>query len=323
MARKSKKSSQNKRGGGGGKRCIPRGPCSIQQRSCSKDLDLDNSGVYRSIVSFLIDTLCLCLAIVLALVIVPVVGLWRLARGIISRLFYLLGYLICLFGIFVCTVIVRAKDSFSNRTDERLPLDDAMNIFEEGMELLRGGNKLEQALEIKARRDKSVEKMKMLTAKDLHEAHLMTAKLTLQMAQCGLVEDETHSSITYAEDHAVMLFPDGGEHFFKMWKEAVDRAAWDKTKRKEMKRMISDGNVDGQMLIFKELLNAMDKDKVLNAQYESHFHNTEFDDELFQPCPPKPDCPICFLPMPRMNECCYQPCCGKVRDWNDHMTFIV
>ncbi len=303
MARKSKKSSQNKRGGGGGgKRCIPRGPCSIQQRSCSKDLGLDYSGACRSVVSFLNDTLSLAIDVVLPIVLV--VGLWRLARGIILRLFYLFGCLVCLFGIFVCTVIVRTKASFSNRT-ERLPLDDAMKIFEEGMELLRGGNKLEQALEIKARRDESVEKMKLLTAKDLHEAHLKTAEMTLQMAQCGLVEEETHSSITYAEDHADMLFSDGGEQFFKMWKEAVDRAAWDQTKRKEMKRMINDGDVDGQMLIFKELLNAMDKDKVLNAQFESHFHNTEFDDELFQPCPQKPDCPICFLPMPRMNECCF------------------
>lgn len=47
------------------------------------------------------------------------------------------------------------------------------------------------------------------------------------------------------------------------------------------------------------------------AQLEEPLHNTKFDHELFQPCPPRPDCPICFIPLPERDECCYHPCCGR------------
>ena len=88
----------------------------------------------------------------------------------------------------------------------------------------------------------------------------------------------------------------------------MDNAAWEQKKREEMKRMINDGDTEGQMLILKEMMNAIDKPQnerfitqglPPNQGHESHFHNMEVDDELFQPCPPKPDCPICFLPLPR------------------------
>ena len=36
-----------------------------------------------------------------------------------------------------------------------------------------------------------------------------------------------------------------------------------------------------------------------------------FDEALFKQPPPKEDCPICFLPLPSVEEMGYQPCCGK------------
>ncbi|KAL7525068.1 hypothetical protein ACHAXR_000844, partial [Thalassiosira sp. AJA248-18] len=35
------------------------------------------------------------------------------------------------------------------------------------------------------------------------------------------------------------------------------------------------------------------------------------DDELFQPPPPKEECPICFLPLKDVSQVKYQECCGK------------
>jgi len=35
------------------------------------------------------------------------------------------------------------------------------------------------------------------------------------------------------------------------------------------------------------------------------------DEALFREPPPKEDCPICFLPLPRQNQTSYQTCCGK------------
>eukprot|EP00984_Skeletonema_dohrnii_P029633 scaffold20394_cov158-Skeletonema_dohrnii-CCMP3373.AAC.1 len=85
---------------------------------------------------------------------------------------------------------------------EKPPLN-AMNLLEDGMAVLRGGNKLGQALEIKAKRDEIEEEVKSLSQKDLEDVdedhkklfHLLNATTTLQMAQCGLVEEEKHSSI--------------------------------------------------------------------------------------------------------------------------------
>ena len=114
----------------------------------------------------------------------------------------------------------------------------------------------------------------------------------------------------------------GGEAFFKEWKEATDEAALEQKRRNEMEQMIKDGDIDGQMRILKDLMSSMDKlqndlriEKGLPPipVIDNPFHRTIVDDELFQPCPPRPDCPICFLPLPERNECCYQPCCGKVR----------
>ena len=84
-----------------------------------------------------------------------------------------------------------------------------------------------------------------------------------------------------------------------------------------------DGDTDDQLRTMKDTLFTMNKlldekfkDRGLDspfAQLEEPLQNTKFDHELFQPCPPRPDCPICFIPLPEKDECCYQPCCGKVR----------
>ena len=135
-----------------------------------------------------------------------------------------------------------------------VPVDDRMEI-------------LQKVLELKANRDEfekmSPKKYEELSEKERGMAHQMMAQTTLMMAQCGVVDEEKHSSIVYAEEHKDELFSDGGEAFFKQWKDATE--------------------------------------------------NTMLDDELFHPCPPRPECPICFLPLPGRNEMCYQPCCGKVR----------
>lgn len=214
-------------------------------------------------------------------------------------------------------------------TAEKNPLD-TMQLFENSMRLIRGGNTEEKGLEIKAQRDEFEEEKKSCSPEDLKgvdEVHLdlaliLVANMTLTMAQCGLVEEEKHSSIVYAEEHADKLFADGGEKFFKQWKDATDKAKLEQKKRNDMEKMIKDGDTEGQMRILQDLMRTVDKvqnDRRIEQglppmpESDNPFHNTIFDDELFHPCPPRPDCPICFLPLPQRNETCYQPCCGKVR----------
>ncbi len=208
---------------------------------------------------------------------------------------------------------------------------DAMQHFEEAMVLLRRGRKREQALELKARRDTvgsammaNPDDVKEVDEKTLGLAQVAMAKVTMMMAQCGVVEDEKHSSIVYVEKHADKLFSDGGEAFFEEWKEATEKAQWEQKMRNEMEQMIKDGDMVGQMRILQGLVSIMDKVQndmrieqgkppISEAERDNPLHLTILDDELFQPRPPRSDCPICFLPLPEMNECCYQPCCGKVR----------
>jgi hypothetical protein len=52
---------------------------------------------------------------------------------------------------------------------------------------------------------------------------------------------------------------------------------------------------------------------VYPQEIEEMLRGTEFDDELFQPPPIRPDCDICFLPLPvKGSSQSYQPCCGKI-----------
>ena len=131
---------------------------------------------------------------------------------------------------------------------------------------------------------------------------------TLMLAEMGHVEDEKDSSIVYAEENAGELFVDGGETFFRRLKEATDKVKLKEKKRNE----INDGDTYNQTMDKVQNDRRIEKGSPPIPESEA-FHNTIVDDELFQPRPPRPDCPICFLPLPARNECCYQPCCGKVR----------
>ena len=106
-----------------------------------------------------------------------------------------------------------------------------------------------------------------------------------------------------------------------MWEEATAKVEWEQQMREKMKKLINDGDTDGQMRLLQDLTRTVDE--VQNDRFIEHglppmpefdkFQNTPWDDELFHPCPSRPDCPICFLPLPERNGTCYQPCCGKVR----------
>ena len=208
-------------------------------------------------------------------------------------------------------------------------LIDTMQSYGESIELIRRGNGMEKALKLKVERDEYEEKLRSLSPKDFEEVdentlglvNLLMATMTLTMAQCGLVEEEKHCSIVYVEEHADKLFASGGEAFFEQWKDATDKAELEQKKINETEKMINDGDTDTQMLILQDLIRTVDKiqnDRRIELGLpplpeNDNFHNTILDDELFHPCPPGPDCPICFLPLPERNECCYQPCCGKVR----------
>ena len=205
---------------------------------------------------------------------------------------------------------------------------DSMQLLEQCMgrlALIRGRGNMEKALEIKAKRD---EFDKLKYSKDWEEINELDrlcvtfslAKLTVKMAQCGLVEEQKHSSFVYVEEH-VNKFDGMAEPILQQWKEATDEVEWGQQKREEMKKLINDGDTAGQMRLLQDVMRTADKEEkdwrieqgLPPMPENDHFHNTILDDELFQPCPPRPDCPICFLPLPERNETCYQPCCGKVR----------
>ena len=233
-----------------------------------------------------------------------------------------------------CSPLFPSASNAGNNTAPKIA-NDRMELLEDGMALIRGEGMMEKALEIKAKRDEFEEEFMSLSqdqenfdTTELSESQLrqvaqvLMVTYTLQMAQCGLVDEEKHSSIVYAEEHADEMFEDGKEgNFFKMWEEATAKVEWEQQMRGKMKKLIEDGDTDGQMRLLQDVMCTVDK--VQNDRLIEHglppmpendeFHNTPWDDELFQPCPPRPDCPICFLPLPGRNETCYQPCCGKVR----------
>ena len=218
---------------------------------------------------------------------------------------------------------------------------NALEILERGNTLLQGGNNPKTALEARLRRDQMEEAMKTADpekTKDflkdkLSEEELamlpamnqmMMAMMTLTMAKCGVVEEEKHSSISYAEEHADVLFADGGEKFFTELKEATDKVELGRKKKSDMEKMINDGDTDGQRRMLQDMMSTMEKKyedmriaegmpPIPEDERVNFCHNTNLDDELFQPCPPHQDCPICFLPFPGRAASTYQPCCGKVR----------
>jgi vacuolar-type H+-ATPase subunit B/Vma2 len=193
------------------------------------------------------------------------------------------------------------QHSPSDRTDEIITALSSMSRLTEegnGTGVLRGDD-MEQVPELKTQRDETADPKTIddflkdkLSEEELAKlpalSQMMMAMMSLTMAKSGVVEEENHSSISYAEEHADELFADGGEKFFTELKEAMDNAKLGRKKKSDMEKMTNDE-------MSRDLMSTIEKDE-----------------ELFQPCPPREDCPICFLPFPGRAASTYQPCCGKV-----------
>ena len=145
------------------------------------------------------------------------------------------------------------------------------------------------------------------------------------MAECGIIEEEKHSSLSYVEEHADELFVDGGKRFKEQMDLALAKGRLhnlmnDATYDAELEKLAEEGDTEGRLRLMKERIRAVDaqEDAVrdmqglpLDTTREDLFIGTIIDNELFAPPPPPPDCPICFLPL-QILQTSYQPCCGKV-----------
>mmetsp|Transcript_7961 Transcript_7961/g.17959 ORF Transcript_7961/g.17959 Transcript_7961/m.17959 type:complete len:445 (-) Transcript_7961:198-1532(-) len=187
-----------------------------------------------------------------------------------------------------------------------------------------------KGLSVKAKLDElaammaNEEHTKDLTKEELGLSHLLMAYHHKGLAEHGIVEDEKHSSLVWCEEHADDLFEDGGEIFFQQeMKDATDKVEL-KMKRKEaMEKFENEGDLEGQLRLLRSQMCELDieRDAWLASKglppadnrltEEDLFVGTIVDDDLFAPCPPRPDCPICFLSLPLRTCTTYQPCCGK------------
>lgn len=156
----------------------------------------------------------------------------------------------------------------------------------------------------------------------------------MKLAGLGVFDDEKHSSLAYCEEHAEEVFADGGVKFFKQLEDATKKGKclrkWKddlKMKKIQMKNEMETLKKDGagresQMRLFQRYSNEcsamleerMDREGIpLDPNLiKKPWLGTIVDDELFKPSPPPPDCPICFLGLPKRVCCTYQPCCGTV-----------
>ena len=208
---------------------------------------------------------------------------------------------------------VRSKRGGKQRSPSDTTADintpfSSMSLAEEdsGAGVLQGDN-TDQVPELKTQRDEFVEGATSATDPDDDDVRDHFILLTSLKRK---------SVVQFAD----MLFGDGGAEFRKKYTEAADEAL---ALMEKMKKDGHDEDTDVQLRLVKDTLFAMNKlmdEKIKEsgqnspfAQLEEPLHNTKFDHELFHPCPPRPDCPICFIPLPERNECCYHPCCGKVR----------
>ena len=164
-----------------------------------------------------------------------------------------------------------------------------------------------------------------LDEKTLSAAHFIMAIQTKIMAEKGgLVDEDRHVSLDYCKANADKIFSDGGTKFFGDLKAATEKAKLEKKRNEEMEKLKKDGDVEGQLRLAEEGMRSLvvERDAML-ARGDSPPEGTNggpflcslIDDELFQPSP-RPDCPICCLPLPvnYSKKVCvtYQPCCGKV-----------
>jgi hypothetical protein len=191
----------------------------------------------------------------------------------------------------------------SDRTADIITPFSSMSLAEEGngAGVLQGDN-TEQVPELKTQRDEFVEEAtSAIDPDDDVKEHFI---LLTSMKRRFMVE--------FADG----LLGDRGAEFRMRYTEAADKAL---ALMEKMKKDGHDEDTGDQLRLVKDTLFTMNKlvDEKLGfspfAQLEEPLHNTKFDHELFHPCPPRPDCPICFIPLPERDACCYHPCCGKVR----------
>ena len=188
-----------------------------------------------------------------------------------------------------------------------------------------------KGLEIKEARDSIAELLsKEECTKDCDESTLRVAQIFIaisnsMMAECGIIEEEKHSSLSYVEEHADELFVDGGKRFKEQMDLALAKGRLhnlmnDATYDAELEKLAEEGDTEGRLRLMKERIRAVgeQEDAVrdmqglpLDTTREDLFIGTIIDDELFAPPPPPPDCPICFLSL-QILQTSYQPCCGKV-----------
>jgi len=222
-------------------------------------------------------------------------------------------------------------EEFLNRVDAiKKRLADGKEIRKDRGDM----NVNEKGLAIRASRDR-IEVMDMLSDADVEKFgglddsdkdglrnlyKFQMAKSTLMMAQAGIVEEEKHSSVTFVEEHGHEIFEDGGTEFLKQLGMARMHAMAEDLRKKQNAVQKDKGDEDAieeYMRAMKAYTLEAKKCGISEEKYEAVLDTmlgTLVDDELFAPPPPRPECPICLLPMPLdRNECTYQPCCGKVR----------
>lgn len=193
--------------------------------------------------------------------------------------------------------------------------------YAKGLELIAGRDEMERMLTDEANAKELSEK------EDLgHLSYLIMAMQTVNIAECGIYEEEKHMSLVYAEDHSDEMFADGGKHLFdKLSRARINAVMEDPSRKAELKRLKEVGDTEGSLRLMKETGQIMeDEENSIRARAgmppkprEDMFIGTLIDDELFSSPPPGQECDICFLILPNDDRCTYQPCCGKVRGYHN------
>ena len=75
-----------------------------------------------------------------------------------------------------------------------------------GLELITSRGNIEEQM--------TDENLKDLSENRVSAAHLIMAMLTVNIAECGIYEEEKHMSLVYAEEHSDTMFGDGGKKLF-------------------------------------------------------------------------------------------------------------
>ena len=104
--------------------------------------------------------------------------------------------------------------------------------YAKGLELIAGRDEMERMLTDEANAKELSEK------EDLgHLSYLIMAMQTVNIAECGIYEEEKHMSLVYAEEHSDEMFADGGKHLFdKLSRARINAVMEDPSRKAELKR---------------------------------------------------------------------------------------